>query len=75
MSMEFSAFQVAGMSCQGCANTVSAVLGDLDGVATVEVELSATGPATVRVQAARKLTVAEVADALRDDEEFTVIAD
>jgi copper chaperone len=73
MSMQWSTFRVDGMSCQGCANTVSAALRELDAVTGVEVDLAASGPATVRVQADRSLSVAEIAEALRDDEEFSVL--
>ena len=73
--MELLTFRVDGMHCQGCANTVSAALRELDGVTAVAIDLAAEGPSTVRVQATRPLSVADVAHALRDDEEFSVLPD
>lgn len=42
-----SVFNVKGMTCQGCVNSIRAVLGRLDGVDSVEVDLAAS---QVRVQ-------------------------
>ncbi len=71
--MESATFRVAGMHCQGCANTVSAALRGIESVRDVEVELTADGPALVRLYATGPISTDEVAAALGDDEEFTVL--
>lgn len=71
--MESMTFQVDGLHCQGCAKTVSAVLRELDTVTGVEVDLGDGGPSTVRVRATGPLTVADIAEALRDEDEFSVV--
>jgi copper chaperone len=50
--MEKTVIKVAGMSCQGCVNSVGKVLRGLPGVAEVEVSLEA-GEARVRYDAGR----------------------
>ena len=62
--MSTQTFQVNGMTCGHCASAVTEELEALDGVTAVDVELVAGGTSTVRVDAARELTAAEVSDAL-----------
>jgi copper chaperone CopZ len=54
-------FHVTGMTCDHCVHAVTDELLALDGVDTVDVDLAT---ATVRVDAERTLTDAEVSDAL-----------
>lgn len=57
-------FQVTGMTCGHCAQAVTSELKALDGVTDVAVDLDAAGTSTVRVEAERSLSDAEVTAAL-----------
>jgi copper chaperone CopZ len=59
--MTTQTFQVTGMTCDHCVHAVTDELSALDGVHTVDIDLAT---ATVRVDAQRPLTEAEVSDAL-----------
>jgi copper chaperone CopZ len=59
--MTTQTFHVTGMTCEHCVHAVTDELLALDGVDTVDVDLAT---ATVRVDAERTLTDAEVSDAL-----------
>jgi copper chaperone CopZ len=59
-------FQVTGMTCGHCAQAVTSELKTLDGVTDVAVDLDAAGTSTVRVEAERSLSDAEVAAALTE---------
>ena len=57
-------FQVTGMTCGHCAHAVTSELEGLDGVANVTVDLNAGGSSTVRVEADRPVSDAEISAAL-----------
>jgi copper chaperone CopZ len=59
--MTTQTYHVTGMTCDHCVHAVTDELLALDGVDTVDVDLAT---ATVRVDAERTLTDAEVSDAL-----------
>ncbi len=64
MSYKETLFDVKGMSCPSCVRHVSAALGDLEGVAKVEVRLAA-GKVLVQYDPAR-VTPDAVIRALRE---------
>ena len=49
--MTRQAFDVDGLRCAGCVNTVKEAIGALDGVRTVDVALQTTSPSRVTVDA------------------------
>ena len=70
--MSTQTFQVDGMTCGHCASAVTEELQALEGVTAVDVELVAGGTSTVRVDAARELTAAEVIEALDEAGDYTL---
>jgi len=61
--MSTSVYKVTGMTCNSCADKVKNLLGELDGVDGVEVDL-ATGRATLRAD--RDIDDARVAETLEE---------
>ncbi len=70
--MSTQTFSVNGLTCGHCVGHVSTELTALDGVTGVEVDLVAGGTSTVRVQADRELTDAEIAAALDEAGDYTL---
>lgn len=66
-------FSVTGLSCQNCVKHVTAALSALDGVRTVSVDLDPKGASTVHVQAARALSEDEVATALTEEGDYSLL--
>ncbi|MFF2846519.1 heavy-metal-associated domain-containing protein [Streptomyces sp. NPDC058001] len=58
-----SVYAVSGMTCDHCRSTLTKVIGDLDGVSTVDVDLSA---GTVTVVSAAALDDTQIADVVDD---------
>jgi copper chaperone CopZ len=59
-------FQVAGMTCDHCANAVTEELGRLDGVSSVRVELVPAGTSVVTVACDQPLDWQAIAAALEE---------
>ena len=66
-------FAVAGMTCGHCASAVTEELEALDGVSNVQVALVAGGTSAVTVEAERELTPAEVAAALDEAGNYSLV--
>ena len=66
-------FSVAGMTCGHCASAVTEELEALDGVSNVQVALVAGGTSAVTVEAERELTPAEVAAALDEAGNYSLV--
>ena len=66
-------FSVAGMTCGHCASAVTEELEALDGVSNVQVSLVAGGTSAVTVEAVRELTPAEVAAALDEAGDYSLV--
>ena len=62
--MSTTTYAVTGMSCEHCAQAVTAELAGLDGVSTVSVELSPGGVSRVTVTSHAPLSAAAVSGAL-----------
>ena len=62
--MTTATYTVTGMTCEHCANAVSAELKALDGVSDVRVDLNPGGESAVTVSSAAPLTAEAVAAAL-----------
>ena len=65
-------FDVEGLRCGGCADTVREALLALNGVHAVDVTLQTTTPSTVRVEADQDLDVDVVQHALAEKGDFRV---
>jgi copper chaperone CopZ len=66
-------FAVDGMTCGHCASAVTEELKALDGVSDVRVALVAGGTSAVTVDATRELTPAEVAAALDEAGNYSLV--
>ena len=66
-------FSVDGMTCGHCASAVTEELEALDGVSNVQVSLVAGGTSAVTVEAERELTPAEVAAALDEAGNYSLV--
>ena len=66
-------FAVDGMTCGHCASAVTQELKALDGVTRVSVDLVADGTSAVTVEAERELTQAEVAAALDEAGDYSLV--
>ena len=66
-------FAVDGMTCGHCASAVTEELQALDGVTDVQVALVAGGTSAVTVDATRELTPAEVAAALDEAGNYSLV--
>ncbi len=66
-------FAVDGMTCGHCASAVTEELQALDGVTEVQVELVAGGRSAVTVDSTRELTPAEVAAALDEAGNYSLV--
>ena len=66
-------FDVVGLTCGHCASAVTEELTALDGVTDVTVDLVAGGTSAVTVQASRELTPAEVAAALDEAGDYSLV--
>jgi len=62
--MTTTTYKVSGMTCEHCANAVTAEVTALDGVSAVQVQLVPDGVSTVTVTSAVPLAEAEVSGAL-----------
>ncbi|MEI2766289.1 MAG: heavy-metal-associated domain-containing protein [Dermatophilaceae bacterium] len=71
--MTTQTFQVSGMTCGHCAHAVTTELRALEGVSEVGVDLVAGGTSTVSVQADRELTDAQVAAALDEAGNYSLV--
>ncbi|NYG06986.1 copper chaperone CopZ [Phycicoccus badiiscoriae] len=71
--MSIQNFAVDGMTCGHCASAVTQELQALDGVTDVQVSLVAGGTSAVTVDATRELTPAEVAAALDEAGDYTLV--
>lgn len=65
-------FDVVGLTCAHCASAVSEELQALDGVTSVQVDLTPGGTSIVQVEADRALTPAEVATALDEAGDYSL---
>lgn len=65
-------FDVEGLRCGGCVNTVRTVLSALDGVHAVDVELNADSPSTVTVEADTELDLDAVQRSLTEHGDFRI---
>lgn len=66
-------FAVDGMTCGHCASAVTEELTALEGVTDVRVALVAGGTSAVTVDATRELTPAEVAAALDEAGNYSLV--
>ena len=66
-------FAVDGMTCGHCASAVTEELQALAGVTDVQVALVAGGTSAVTVEATRELTPAEVATALDEAGNYSLV--
>ena len=66
-------FSVDGMTCGHCASAVTQELKALQGVTRVSVDLVADGTSAVTVEAERALTPAEVAAALDEAGDYSLV--
>ncbi|MEO6411743.1 MAG: heavy metal-associated domain-containing protein [Pedococcus sp.] len=66
-------FSVDGMTCGHCASAVTQELKALHGVTRVSVDLVADGTSAVTVEAERELTPAEVAAALDEAGDYSLV--
>ena len=66
-------FRATGLTCGHCANAVSEELGAVPGVDAVEVEVVNGGESIVRVSTSRELGVDEVAAALAEAGDYTLV--
>ena len=71
--MSTQTFSVDGMTCGHCASAVTEELEALDGVSNVQVALVAGGRSAVTVDATRELTPAEVAAALDEAGNYSLV--
>jgi copper chaperone CopZ len=62
--MTTTTYKVTGMTCEHCANAVTAEVTALDGVSAVQVQLVPDGVSTVTVTSAAPLSDPEVSAAL-----------
>ncbi len=62
--MTTTTYKVTGMTCEHCANAVTAEVTALDGVSAVQVQLVPDGVSTVTVTSAAPLPEAAVSGAL-----------
>ncbi len=66
-------FSVTGLSCQSCVKHVTGALTGLPGVDSVRIELETGGASTVFVESGRQLDDDEVAAALAEEGEYTLV--
>lgn len=66
-------FTVAGLNCQGCVKHVTEALSALPEVQSVRVDLGSRESSAVHLEANRQLSDAEVAEALADEGDYTLI--
>lgn len=66
-------FSVDGMTCGHCASAVTQELKAVEGVTQVTVDLVAGGTSAVTVEAERELTPAEVAAALDEAGNYSLV--
>lgn len=71
--MSTQSFQVNGMTCGHCVNAVTQELSALDGVQKVTVELGQNAPSDVTVETDRELSNGEIADALDEAGDYTLV--
>lgn len=64
---------VAGMTCGHCAHAVTEELSALPGVSDVRVELVPEGTSTVIVTASTELPADQIAEALREAGDYTLV--
>jgi len=69
--MATTTFEVTGLSCHRCTDTVSERLSALDGVSSVSVELVTGGVSTVTVEG-REVSNSEAQDALSEGGAFSI---
>ena len=62
--MTTTTYKVTGMTCEHCANAVTAEVTALDGVRAVQVQLVPDGVSTLTVTSAAQLPEAELVEAL-----------
>lgn len=65
-------FRVEGLHCQGCVNTVTAVLGGMASVTDVEIDLDTSGPSAMRIDSDHTVSVEQLQTALREVGNFSV---
>lgn len=66
-------FSVTGLSCQNCVKHVSGALRELPGVHSVAVDLHPEGASTIRVEAAAALSDDQVAAALAQEGDYSLL--
>jgi copper chaperone len=66
-------FQLEGLRCQGCVDTVTTALSSLSSVGAVSVDLDTEVSSTVRISTGTELTRDQVQAALSAHGNFTVI--
>ena len=66
-------FSVTGLNCQSCVNHVTSALSALAGVESVSVDLDPTGTSAVHVEASTPLTDDEVAEALSEEGNYSLL--
>ena len=66
-------FSVTGLNCQSCVNHVTEAISGLDGVQSVSIALAPKGISTVAVQASRALSDDEVAAALAEEGNYSLV--
>ncbi len=66
-------FRATGLTCGHCAQAVSEELSAVPGVDAVEVEVVSGGESVVRVAASREIAGAEVAAALSEAGDYTLV--
>lgn len=66
-------FSVTGLSCQSCVKHVTGALTELPGVSSVQVDLQPQGTSAVHVEASRTLGDDEVAAALAEEGNYSLV--
>jgi copper chaperone CopZ len=70
--MSTQTFDVVGLTCAHCASAVTEELQAIDGVSTVQVELTPGGTSIVQVEADHVLTPADVSAALDEAGDYSL---
>ena len=66
-------FSVTGLNCQSCVNHVTTALSALAGVASVSIDLEPNGTSAVHVEASHPLDDAQVAEALAEEGDYSLL--
>lgn len=66
-------FSVTGLNCQSCVKHVTAALSELPEVSDVRVDLHPQGASVVHVEASRSLSDDEVAAALAEEGDYSLV--